>query len=322
MSFLPKKIIIYSGIALIGYSLASPYLNKNNHPATIAPQTQDEGFAIKITKPDQPNHQPGFVENKVSELLTPVITKELEKQIPEQYKKNPDPNKIDSFITVKDIANIKGDQAFCGDEISADYELRLSEDLNSPTIEAKQDVRLKIGNYKFMQGLENGLVGMAIGGTRNIKVPAKMVYDDPNFSSAIAPKDADIFIKAHLKNGDLYSKNYGDVQIYSQKEGGGRYVICSDRLAINMIAKKTDGTVLFNNGGIPIILQLGNREILYGIEKALFGMKEGGKTTVILMPNQLVNPGKAITFKLPLKEAVIFDLEIVLIYRDGGSGRS
>ena len=99
-------------------------------------------------------------------------------------------------LVIEDLALGDGVEAKAGDSISAHYvgvahstgeEFDASWNRGSPL-----DFRLGVG--QVIQGWDDGIVGMKVGGRRKLIIPAALAYGDRGAGGAIKPGEALIFV--------------------------------------------------------------------------------------------------------------------------------
>ncbi len=101
-----------------------------------------------------------------------------------------------SALVIEDLMVGDGAEAKAGDSISAHYvgvahstgeEFDASWNRGSPL-----DFRLGVG--QVIQGWDDGIVGMRVGGRRKLIIPASLAYGDRGAGGAIKPGEALIFV--------------------------------------------------------------------------------------------------------------------------------
>ncbi|MEV7647732.1 FKBP-type peptidyl-prolyl cis-trans isomerase [Arthrobacter sp. NPDC089319] len=99
-------------------------------------------------------------------------------------------------LVIEDIIVGDGAEAKAGDTVSTHYvgvawstgeEFDASWNRGAPL-----DFRVGVG--QVIQGWDQGLLGMKVGGRRRLKIPAHLAYGDRGAGSAIAPGESLIFV--------------------------------------------------------------------------------------------------------------------------------
>ena len=99
-------------------------------------------------------------------------------------------------LVIEDIIVGDGAEAKAGDTVSTHYvgvafstgeEFDASWNRGAP-------LDFKVGIGQAIQGWDQGLLGMKVGGRRRLEIPAHMAYGDRGAGSAIAPGESLIFV--------------------------------------------------------------------------------------------------------------------------------
>ena len=99
-------------------------------------------------------------------------------------------------LVIEDIIVGDGAEAKAGDTVSTHYvgvafstgeEFDASWNRGAP-------LDFKVGIGQVIQGWDQGLLGMKVGGRRRLEIPAHMAYGDRGAGSAIAPGESLIFV--------------------------------------------------------------------------------------------------------------------------------
>lgn len=124
------------------------------------------------------------------------------------------------------------------------------------------------------------------------------------FTPAVVDKNNDA---SSLKNQSPYQNN----SILNVLEGEGTPVECGDTVTVSYTTRLVSGQVI-ENTKIPKTFQVGNKDVIKGIEYALIGMKKGGIRRLIVPPRlayietkfskNLVAGNEFITIDLELKD--------------------
>lgn len=99
-------------------------------------------------------------------------------------------------LLIEDIVVGDGREAKAGDTVSTHYvgvafstgeEFDASWNRGTP-------LDFKVGVGQVIQGWDQGLLGMKVGGRRRLEIPAHMAYGDRGAGSAVAPGESLIFV--------------------------------------------------------------------------------------------------------------------------------
>lgn len=91
-------------------------------------------------------------------------------------------------IQIKDIIVGKGKQISKGALVSVNYEGRLEngEVFDSSALKGKE-FQFVFGTGRVIKGWDQGLIGMRIGGIRELKVPSHLAYGERSIGEMIPP---------------------------------------------------------------------------------------------------------------------------------------
>lgn len=99
-------------------------------------------------------------------------------------------------LVVQDLIEGDGTEVKAGDTVSAHYvgvAFSTGEEFDSSWNGGKPlDFRVGVG--QVIQGWDQGLPGMKVGGRRRLEIPAALAYGDRGAGSAIAPGESLIFV--------------------------------------------------------------------------------------------------------------------------------
>ena len=105
-------------------------------------------------------------------------------------------HEVPTELRIEDIIVGEGREAKAGDTVSTHYvgvafstgeEFDASWNRGTPL-----DFRVGVG--QVIQGWDQGLLGMKVGGRRRLEIPASMAYGDRGAGSAVAPGESLIFV--------------------------------------------------------------------------------------------------------------------------------
>ena len=99
-------------------------------------------------------------------------------------------------LVVEDIEVGKGEEASAGRTISAHYvgvAWSTGEEFDA-SWNRGQPLDFTVGVGQVIQGWDQGLLGMKVGGRRRLEIPSHMAYGDRGAGSAIAPGESLIFV--------------------------------------------------------------------------------------------------------------------------------
>lgn len=178
----------------------------------------------------------------------------------------------------------------------------------------KQPYIFEVGAGRVIAGWDQGVLGMKIGGKRNLVVPPSMGYGEAGSGEAIpggATLVFDIELLEIIKKG-----GYNDYTKKIVKEGTGEPAKKGDTIAVHytgtlLTGKKFDSSRDRNE---PYKVTLGAGGVIKGWDIGLIGIKKGERRIMRLMPGAAYGErgmGQDIGPNQPLE----FDIECVDITR-------
>ncbi|GAB3555051.1 FKBP-type peptidyl-prolyl cis-trans isomerase [Arthrobacter tumbae] len=106
------------------------------------------------------------------------------------------PGDLPAELVIKDLIEGTGREAQVGDTVSAHYvgvAFSTGEEFDSSWNRgAPLDFRIGVG--QVIQGWDQGIAGMKVGGRRRLEIPPHLAYGDSGAGSAIAPGESLIFV--------------------------------------------------------------------------------------------------------------------------------
>jgi FKBP-type peptidyl-prolyl cis-trans isomerase len=96
--------------------------------------------------------------------------------------------KLDSGLRYKDEEIGDGPEAKKGDTVYVHYTGRLASNKKQfDSSIGKKPFRFVLGNHEAIEGWDEGIVGMKVGGKRKLFIPAKLGYGARGFGTDIPP---------------------------------------------------------------------------------------------------------------------------------------
>ncbi|HPB46330.1 MAG: FKBP-type peptidyl-prolyl cis-trans isomerase [Microthrixaceae bacterium] len=102
---------------------------------------------------------------------------------------------VDELRTT-DLVVGDGEEATATSEVSLHYEAVHGSDATTfdSSFERGQSFDVTLGQHQVIEGFEQGIVGMRVGGRRRIEIPAALGYGDTGAGTAVAPGETLVFI--------------------------------------------------------------------------------------------------------------------------------
>lgn len=168
----------------------------------------------------------------------------------------------------------KGAPLECGQRVSFKYSARLQGTKEIHNVNEEKPEVTRIGDFKYIPGIEYSLIGMRAGGERDLIIPPSQAYGVGSklFDDNLANK----FVLAHIEVIRNLSKepDYRGFNIASETEATGKdLILCGDRVKIEY--------QIFNQAMKPISnklskeIILGHYDLPIGIIKTIEGISSG-----------------------------------------------
>lgn len=105
-------------------------------------------------------------------------------------------HEVPTELVIEDISVGGGEEVKAGDNISAHYvgvAFSTGEEFDS-SWNRGTPLDFTVGVGQVIQGWDQGLLGMKVGGRRRIEIPAELAYGERGAGAAIGPNEALIFV--------------------------------------------------------------------------------------------------------------------------------
>lgn len=207
------------------------------------------------------------------------------------------PTALPTELVITDVTEGTGAAAVNGDTVVVDYvgvrSADGSEFDNSYDRGAPFPVTLGVG--QVIKGWDQGLLGVKTGGRRQLDIPTDLAYGDNPPSDAIQPGDALSFVidvVAIIPKPDPAAEpavaipptaNREDQTFEDLVVGDGPTIQAGQTVVIMFLAfSAADGTQIDSSweSGAPLTFVPGNGQLPPGLERAVEGMKVGGRRQV------------------------------------------
>ena len=187
-----------------------------------------------------------------------------------------------------------------------------------------------IGAGQVIKGWDQGLAGMKVGGRRQLDIPAALAYGDaPPSTDVIQPGDALTFVvdavaiiakpdPADIPNITIpATPNQAEQTFTDLIVGDGAGIEPGHTVAVQLLAfSAADGKQLDSSwdSGSPLTFVPGAAQLPPGFEKAVEGMKVGGRRQVNIPFAQAFGDAGNADLGLPASTDLIMVLDLVAVY--------
>lgn len=242
------------------------------------------------------------------------------------------PSAVPTELVITDLTEGTGTGAVDGDSVVVQYvgvrsadgaEFDNSYDRGTP-------FAVTIGAGQVIKGWDQGLLGIKTGGRRQLDIPADLAYgDSPPDTEVIQPGDALSFVvdavavisKPDPADAPVVSipptPNQADQTFTDLIVGDGVGIEPGQTVAVQLLAfSAADGKQLDSSweGGTPFTFVPGSGQLPPGLEKAVDGMKVGGRRQVDIPFADAFGEAGNTDLGLPASTDIIIVLDLVAVY--------
>lgn len=210
----------------------------------------------------------------------------------------------------RDIVIGSGPAAKNGDLITVDYKGTLTNGKMFEQSFGKAPYSFFLGNQEVIKGWDIGLLGMKVGGTRRLTVPASLGYG----SQGNGDIPANSTLKFEIKLYQIWPRaTHKKLIVKVLKPGKGRAVKMGDSVLVHYRGTFPNGFEFDSSyqSGQPLPVRTGSGGAIGGLEQGLIGMKVGEKRKIIIHPD--LGYGVQGSGPIPGNATLVFDLVLVKI---------
>ena len=185
-----------------------------------------------------------------------------------------------------------------------------------------QPVRCVVGTNSFISGVDEGIVGMKIGGTRTIIIPANLAYGEegigpipPNSDLKLVVELIDVKERIVVEMWDVDSTKLRTTESGLQysiiTEGEGENADSGNVVTVHYSGFLADGTKFDSSveRDEPFSFLLGMGQVIPGWEEGLKLMRKGSKARLVIPPE--LGYGEISVGPIPPNSTLFFDIELV-----------
>ncbi|HEX8684606.1 MAG TPA: FKBP-type peptidyl-prolyl cis-trans isomerase [Ardenticatenaceae bacterium] len=230
----------------------------------------------------------------------------------------------DSGLQYEDTVVGEGTEAQTGDIVSVHYSGFLEDGtMFDSSVTRGQPFQFTLGTGGVIQGWDEGVPGMQIGGKRTLVIPADLAYGEAGQPPTIPPNSPLTFEvelldvqtppePTSVEEGD-YTTTESGLQYVILTEGEGEEVEEGQMVTVNYNGWVEGGTLFDSSeqSGQPIQFIVGDTQ-LEGLNEGTVGMKVGEKRQ-LRIPAELAFGAEGAGDMIPPDSTIIFELELLEI---------
>ena len=184
----------------------------------------------------------------------------------------------------------------------------------------------ELGAGRVIQGWDQGIVGMSVGGRRSLTIPPELAYgENGSGSGSIGPNETLVFVvdliasvPANLEKPteELTSESTTELKTNDISEGSGAIVQPGNVVYIHYVGVSASTGEQFDSSWdrgrsefIGYISGTGN--VIQGLDEGLLGMQVGGRRTVVIPPDLAYGENGAGDGLIAPNETLIFSVDLL-----------
>ena len=184
----------------------------------------------------------------------------------------------------------------------------------------------ELGAGRVIQGWDQGIVGMSVGGRRSLTIPPELAYgENGSGSGSIGPNETLVFVvdliasvPANLEKPteELTSESTTELKTNDISEGSGAIVQPGNVVYIHYVGVAASTGEQFDSSWdrgrsefIGYISGTGN--VIQGLDEGLLGMQVGGRRTVVIPPDLAYGENGAGDGLIAPNETLIFTVDLL-----------
>jgi len=244
------------------------------------------------------------------------------------------PKTLPTKLEITDLIEGTGEPAKAGDTVEVNYVGVRSADGKEfdNSYDSGSTIPVTLGAGGVIQGWDDGLVGIKVGGRRQLDIPADLAYGDRGSGDVIKPGDALTFVidavsitpKLDVPKADVADKPKLDIEpsVGAAKSsfkdlivGTGEEAKAGSTAYVQLIAYRGDTVEELESTwetGDAVSLPL-DEQILPGMVSGITGMKVGGRRELIITPADGFGPAGSESLQLPADTDLIMIVDLVVV---------
>ncbi len=224
-------------------------------------------------------------------------------------------------LKIEDLVIGEGREAKVGDTITVQYTgwLHAKYDVEPFDVPEMHDKPFEfvLGQGDVIDGWEQGLLGMKVGGKRKLTIPSDLAYGAEGAADGRIPPNAPLIFEVSLLDiqgvvpAALPATSITELKSEDLVVGSGAEATSGKTIRVHYTGWLENGTKFDSSlEGEPIEFVLGSGRVIAGWEQGLVGMKVGGKRKLTIPP-ALGYGSKGVVDYIPPNAALIFEVELI-----------
>jgi FKBP-type peptidyl-prolyl cis-trans isomerase len=220
-------------------------------------------------------------------------------------------------LVVEDVKVGNGEKAEPGDKVTVHYTGTLAKGGKKfdSSVDRGKPFQFTLGAGMVIQGWDQGVAGMKVGGKRILKIPANLAYG-PQAKGADIPANSDLVFEVELLKVEAEeTKPAKKLEIEDLKVGDGEEAKPGNTVSVNYTGWLAEGGKQFDSNkdpNKPFKFKLGAGGVIRGWDLGVAGMKVGGKRK-LMIPAHLGYGSKGAGADIPPDADLVFDVELLKV---------
>ncbi|MDQ4077273.1 MAG: FKBP-type peptidyl-prolyl cis-trans isomerase [Chloroflexota bacterium] len=253
------------------------------------------------------------------------MDQEGETAVPELPTLGPNAATTDSGLTFEDVVVGEGEEAQPDQLVTVHYTGWLENGTQfDSSVQRGQPFQFALGRGMVIEGWDEGVQGMRVGGKRVLAIPPELAYGEQG-TGGVIPPDATLIFEVELLDTEPlpevpeapaeveeYITTDSDLQYAILQPGEGAVAEPGDFVSVHYAGWLEDGT-MFDTSYLraqPLQFQLGAGRVIPGWDEGVTGMRVGEKRQ-LRIPGELAYGEQGIPGSIPPNATLIFDVELV-----------
>ncbi len=230
----------------------------------------------------------------------------------------------DTGLKLYDMEEGDGTAVVTGDHIVMNFSIWRDDDvIVGRSADSGEPISIVVGSGELFPGWDEGVIGMSVGGKRQLVIPPELAFGEEGAGDAVPPNTT-LIIEVELLEivemptiTDVADEDYitteSGLKYYDIVEGDGAAAESGQAITVHYTGWLTDGTVFDSSveRNQPLPFTLGQGSVIAGWDEGVVGMKVGGKRQLVI-PADLAygaegRPG------IPPDATLIFEVELLTI---------
>ena len=213
----------------------------------------------------------------------------------------------ESGLTYIDEVVGTGDPVGPGDMVSVHYTGLLEDGtVFDSSVDRGEPFSFLLGSGSVIQGWDEGVSGMQVGGKRVLTIPPDLAYGEEGAGNGLIPANATLKFEVEL---------LGTVELSVEDlvVGEGPEVVAGNTVSLDYVVSFEDGTELDNSANTgPLEFVVGVGQMIPGVDVGVEGMQVGGQRVITIPPEFAFGP-QGVEGVIPPNAVLIFEVELLSI---------